>query len=66
MTMTFIIRDLDLPWSIILAKIEFTFDSLREDALLYPKLERFCSFFLGISFDNSNSMEKIPMTNPIN
>ena len=45
MTMTFIIRDLDLPWSIILAKIEFTFDCLREDALVCPKLERFCSFF---------------------
>ena len=43
--MTFIIRDLDLPRSIILAKIEFTFDSLREDALLCPKLERFCSIF---------------------
>ena len=43
--MTFIIRDLDLPWSIILAKIEFTFDFLREDALLCPKLERFCSIF---------------------
>ena len=23
-------------------------------------------YFLGISFDNSNSMEKMPMTNPIN
>ena len=45
MTMTFIIRDLDLPWSIILAKIEFTFDCLREDALLCPKLERFGSIF---------------------
>ena len=45
MTMTFIIRDLDLPWSIILAKIEFTFDSFREDALLFVKLERFYSIY---------------------
>ena len=65
MTMTFIIRDLDLPWSIILAKIEFTFDSFREDALLLPKLERFCSIYQLFRFDNTNSMEKLPRNNPI-
>ena len=45
MTMTFIISNLDLPWPITLAKLELFFYSLREVALLFPKLERFYSIY---------------------
>ena len=45
-------------------RVYFRLSSWRRITL--PKTRAILQYFLGISFDNSNSMEKMPMTNPIN